>query len=319
MRLASPVVPHALLLLSVLVVFQPSCRSDVAEGSPDAGDDSSDAQNPYPPPKTEVVDTVGSAQTLEIATWNIENFPQQQATPKMVADLIASMDLDFVAVQEIANTDAFDELISRLRGYTGVLSSHTYSNGSFQKVGYIFKEDLISIAGGTLLFKNDRFEFPRPPLQIIVTVNDGNATPFDVVIITLHLKAGRGANDRARRRAAMLTLEGYIRNTASSIDSDVVVLGDFNEVVTSAAGIDVFAPFLDRPELYTLETQDFANAGGFTFVPSGVTLDHAITSASLVDERSGGAVIIPPLNEQYLPYNGSVSDHLPVVITMPIL
>ena len=320
MRPLSYLLPSVVMTALVGLGSMSACRGDDSPNSDDRdGGGDLDAANPYAVPETNVVPSIGRDDLFEIASWNIKNFPRQSATPKMVADLIASMDLDVVAVQEIEDTAGFDELVLRLRGYSGVLSSHTYGNGNYQKIGFIYKTDLVSIESGTLLFPQDGYEFPRPPLQVIVTIDNGSAPAFDLIAITLHLKAGRDADDRARRRAAMILLEEHVRTNSTAIDSDVILLGDFNEVVTNSGGREVFDPFIvDNPSLYALETEAFASNGGVTFVPSGSALDHAISTASIADELGGGQVVIPPLNDQYLPYNGSVSDHLPVILTMPI-
>jgi hypothetical protein len=81
----------------------------------------------------------GSAVTLDIACWNIENFPDAPETPSLVADLITSLDLDLIVVEEIANTAAFDELIARLPEHEAVLSSHRYTPTSYQKIGVIYR------------------------------------------------------------------------------------------------------------------------------------------------------------------------------------
>ncbi len=296
--------------ISLLAIACSGPSGDDGTG-PDGGGDVDAAV--YPPPDDDVVAPIGSATTLDLASWNIENFPRAEATPKMVADLIASMELDIVAVQEIENIAAWDELVARLPDHDGVLSSHTYGNGTFQKVGYIYRAGMVTMSGGTQLFDNDGFEFPRPPLQVVATIDDGVRPAYEIVIITLHLKAGRGFDDRQRREAAMVTLEGHVRTTASGIDPDVVILGDFNEIVTETAGRAVFDPFLNAPTLYSLETEELADGGTVTFVPSGSMLDHAITTASIGAART--AVEVPKLNQTYAPYNGSVSDHLPVVVS----
>ena len=48
-------------------------------------------------PMTEV--QFGSDATLDIITWNIENFPKESTTLEYVQDLILSLDPDIVALQ----------------------------------------------------------------------------------------------------------------------------------------------------------------------------------------------------------------------------
>ena len=77
--------------------------------------------------------TVGRCDTLEIATWNIRNFPMDTGTLERLVTLIRQMDVDLIAVQEIARVSAFNELVSRLPGFAGVLSPTSTSGASIKK------------------------------------------------------------------------------------------------------------------------------------------------------------------------------------------
>lgn len=287
-------------------------------GDPDGGPPA-DAPD-YPPPRTDLVPAVGGPTTLDIATWNIENFPHSPDATRLIADLIASMDIDLVAVQEVADVDAWNELVARLPDHDGLLSEHHYGDGTYQKVGFLYRRDLISLEAGLLLFDRQGYEFPRPPLQAIATVDDGVHPTLDLVIITAHLKAGFTADDRQRRAEAMVLLESHVRDTVvdGGLDSDVLVLGDFNEVLTSTEGRAVFDPWLSRPDRYHLHTDELAAAGAYTYVPSSALLDHVISTAALADEIAGGEDVIPPLSDEVSDYLGEVSDHQPMVVRMPI-
>jgi len=78
------------------------------------GPDPSADASPDAPPNGTLVPPIGSKDTLELATWNIENFPDTTQTPKLVADLITSLDLDVVVTEEIASETAWQELLERL-------------------------------------------------------------------------------------------------------------------------------------------------------------------------------------------------------------
>jgi hypothetical protein len=100
---------------------------------------------PYAPPRTDVVAAVGSPATLEIATWNIENFPADAGTPRYVAELIASLELDVIVVLEIADEAEWRERLDRQREHEGVLSSHTFGATSYQKIGVIYRAGLVTV------------------------------------------------------------------------------------------------------------------------------------------------------------------------------
>lgn len=282
---------------------------DAAAGRPDSS---------FPPPRDDLVPRIGSDDAIDIATWNLEHFPLESGTPRLVADLITSMDLDLVAVQEIEDTDAFDELVERLRDFDAIVSSHTYGNGSYQKIGFLYRRDVVQLSGGALLFGDRGYVFPRPPLQAIVTAVSAAGEPFDFVAITLHLKAGRDAEDRERRHDAVRVLEDHVRELVASVDEDVILLGDFNEVVTTDEGTATLAPLLDATR-YRMHTAPLAEAGAATFLPSSVVLDHVVSTAALADELAGGDDEIPDLEDQLGGYRSVISDHLPVVVSVPVL
>src|SRR5262245_47611002 len=75
---AAVVRPDAMRSALVVLAIAAGCTRDgmVFEPQPDAAD-----SWPYPPPRSGVVPPIGGPDTLEIATWNIENFPASAATP----------------------------------------------------------------------------------------------------------------------------------------------------------------------------------------------------------------------------------------------
>jgi hypothetical protein len=221
----------------------------------DANRPDADPNNPFPPPRTDLVPAIGSESTLEIATWNIENFPGAPSTPAVVADLIASMDLDVVVCEEIADESAWNELLLRLRDHEGVLSTHVYTPTEYQKVGVIYRSALVTAGEPTLLFQSDEFVFPRPPLKLPITVDDDTPSAQTIELIGVHLKAGVSFEDAQRRRDAIIALDGHMRfQIDNNGEPDIVLLGDYNERVIDAQDRAVLAPILTAPERYTMRT-----------------------------------------------------------------
>ena len=299
------------LFALVLLTLSLACRDPESGNSPDAGTTSEvDGGYAYPAPRTDLVPEAGSETTLDIATWNIENFPKNAGTPSVVADLIASLDLDIVAIQEVEDTVAFDELVARLRGYEGLVSSHTYGDGSYQKVGYVYKSSLVQLSGAYLLFDQNGYEFPRPALKVDVSLEGELFT-----LVTLHLKAGGSFNDRSRREAAVGLLMDYLQPIVdAAAGAQYLVAGDFNATAESAA----LQPIIGDSSRYTLRTQGNANGGDYSYVPSGSLIDHLISTKGFDENFGMGTTIVPRLDDQMLGYVGQVSDHLPVVTRLPM-
>jgi len=63
------------------------------------GDKTTDPPEPTPAPSL----VAGAGSTLEIMTWNIENFPKNgQNTIDQIVAIMDTLDVDLIAVQEIA-------------------------------------------------------------------------------------------------------------------------------------------------------------------------------------------------------------------------
>src|SRR5436190_1979071 len=84
----------------------------------------------------------------------------------------------------------------RLPDHTGILSQHTYFDGTYQKVGFIYKTALFQVTDAQLLFQDDN-AFPRPPLSAQFAWR-GPGDPFDFDAVAVHLKAGEAAEDSQR-------------------------------------------------------------------------------------------------------------------------
>ncbi len=265
------------------------------------------------PPNGDLVPAVGTDTTLDVACWNVENFPKDERSVTLLADLITSLELDLIVVEEVASVFAWDELVARLPLHDGVLSSHRYSPAEYQKIGFLYRADLMALGEPELLFIGDTYGFPRPPMKVSVTA--GTLT-FDV--IGLHLKAGSAPEDSDRRAAAMRVLEAHVRAQVDGGGEDeLIVLGDYNETVTTSYGMTVLAPMLAVPERYRFRSQDAAVAGEASFIPTGRVIDHVVTTAGLDAELGAIQAVIPRLDAQMARYESYVSDHLPVVLSIP--
>ena len=83
----------------------------------------------------------GTDSTFEILTWNIEWFPKNgQTTVDYVIDIIQALDVDVLAIQEVDNTNMFDQMVDELTPYEGY-----YESAWFAGLAYIYKTDVVEI------------------------------------------------------------------------------------------------------------------------------------------------------------------------------
>lgn len=281
-------------------------------------------QEEEPPVPTQIeVPQFGNDENLEIVSWNIENFPKEgDNTITDVAEIIKDLKADIFAVQEIADTVAFRQLLNKLQNYNGIYSPDVYGDGSYQKTAFIYKKYQVQISGKEVLFSHDGYSFPRPPMQVYVRATNNNET-FDFTLITLHLKATNEGDSPERRRSAIGKLKEYLDGQmVSNPDKDFVVAGDWNDELTDQQSSNVFQVLLDDSQDYQFVTrplaQDPAENATYIKAPYRSVIDHILISSSLFGKYQAGSVQPIKIEQFFNKYVSEVSDHRPVGIQFPV-
>lgn len=314
------------LVVAAIALGLAACPIGVRpDGGPDDDEDAGPDGTGYPDPRTDLTDALGSDATLDLGAWNLKNFPcgnesystvcrdDPAASVELVTDLIASMALDVIVVEEIADNDAFEEIVQRLPHHEGLLSTDEYFDGSYQKIGVIYDARVLEAGEPAELFASSDV-FPRPAFQVPLTWT-GPGDPLELFVIGLHLKAGETSADRAERTGAVAQLEQYVSNLVDGSGLDnIIMLGDYNETLDSS-GQAVFEPLRDASR-YTIETQPNYSAGEATFISSDAIIDHIVTTNALSSAVGAARAVIPRLNNVVSDYRGRVSDHLPVTLSL---
>lgn len=258
-----------------------------------------------------LIEPFGSENSFDIATWNIEHFPKNQdLTAPYLFQIIRDIDIDLIAVQEIDDNTLFMRLIDSLDGYQGFVSQLPDYG---QRLGIIYKSDIISISHPEQIFVHNEWAFPRPPLITYVVVKNKYKTAFDFILIILHLKAFIDKESEDRRREACQKLEEYISTyLLTGAEKDILIVGDFNDELDDPVEENIFNVFLDDSSNYeclTLPTKGIPTYIG-NFESS---VDHIFISGDTRDEYQGGYLQILKIDEMFSNYVDYVSDHRPVL------
>lgn len=265
-----------------------------------------------------VLPVLGTDTTFELLTWNIQNFPRRgDSTVLLLQMLLSRMDVDLLCIQEIADTLGFRNLVAGLAGYQGVYSRDDYG-GFYQKTGVIYKTDLVTVRDVHQIFwGND--SFPRPPLEMTVCAHH-NGDTFDFRLLVLHLKAGAGASDRARRAGACRLLKRYLdTELGRGGEADFIVAGDWNDELDDPPEENVFLPFLEDTLHYRFLTRELAgDERNGSLVNAPVLFDHILVSADALAEYRGGNTAVVRLDERLVDYERLISDHRPVMARFPV-
>lgn len=258
--------------------------------------------------------TVGTDTTLEVVTWNLENFAKNGSTTvELVVQAVEGMDADIIGLQEIGSSSRFAALIAALEGWTGRLMATSYGFN----LAYIYRVDgPLQIESIQELFADDGSAFPRSPLLLL-----GRFDGEPIAVLNNHLKCcGDGTLDmddygdeENRRHRANIQLKGYADEHLA--DRRVFIIGDFNDELTDRTSDNVFNIFLEDPDGWHIADMDIAegNATGWSFPGWPSHLDHIICNFDAVD-----LVQVVPLDDHinggWPQYDENISDHLPVAV-----
>ena len=254
---------------------------------------------------------LGTESTLDIITWNIEQFPKNNLTVSYLAELIDSMNVDIIAMQEIWGDGAsgsFENLKTKLDGWDG----HRKSSG----LAYLYKTELTI---NSLTEINDLNEIIRTPYLLSLTWGGQN-----IYVINNHFKAFGGAENEAERKIASEKIENYINEYLE--DLNVIVLGDLNDELNDEESVNVLQNFINDALNFKFTDMDIAYGSSNNFSWPGwhqstydpAHFDHILITNELFDEFDNEGSSVQPIRlEEYFDngwteYENYISDHRPV-------
>lgn len=187
----------------------------------------------------------GTDQFLDIVTWNIRFFHDQDADRvKRIVNVLSELNADIIVLEEIKH-QSLEVVAEELRRIEAGYYQTAYgTTGGDQRVSIMYdldwiraKDDIRELFGKGQVMVGGKDAFPRLPLYSSFTGLTQEA-PFDFQLVGLHLKSQRGGGEDQRERAA-IELRNWLVNDAPMVDADVIMLGDWNEPPDS----DTWQPF----------------------------------------------------------------------------
>jgi endonuclease/exonuclease/phosphatase family metal-dependent hydrolase len=264
---------------------------------------------------------VGTDTTLDMATWNIQNFPKQNtSTIDRVVSIVNTLGLDLYGLEEIEDTTAFRTLLTRLPEYGGIYSPDTY--GSFyQKTGILYKKSVITVEDAFVPpeFQSRSYSFAsRLPMDITIRA-EANGRIYRFHLMVVHLKAGASnEEDAVRRRDASNALHSYMdKMTALEPGVDFAIIGDWNDFLTDPISYNSFPSFLNDAGDYKFLTSALVGRSDMNSHPLGL-IDHILVNRGACPEFSSGRITTLRLDQVVDGYTTYVSDHRPVMVSIPV-
>ena len=250
----------------------------------------------------------GSELTLDIVSWNIQNFPKNESTVDSLFPIIDSLNVDIVALQEIESTIALNNLTANLGDdWTSFRSENT----SYGELSYLINTNIINITTSPYkILNSDYYYFAyREPYVLEFEYNN-----TDYVLINIHYKCCDGSEER--RLQASVILKNYIDENFS--DFNVIVVGDFNDNLIDDE--NVFIPFLTDSTNYMFTDYSIAQGNSFqwSFPTYPSHIDHILVSSELFDNVYNTEVLLIDqwFFDGFSDYNLFVSDHRPIVLQL---
>ncbi|RZA25285.1 MAG: hypothetical protein EOP10_07315 [Proteobacteria bacterium] len=257
----------------------------------------------------EALTPIGTADSIEIGAWNIENYPKTAQSKNMVSKVLNKLDIDIMGVEEIASTEVFNDLLKEMPSFAGVIAGMNGGQKS-QNVGVIYRSSEFKMVAAKELFTGQNDAFPRPPLAVrLDPIKEGRN---DIMVIIVHLKAFGDEDSAQRRERANIALQGYAADLlANEPKLQIVLLGDFNQPLGTPLEREVFRPWFDRPETYSVKTDSNVKKNDYSFFGNAFFsfIDHIIASNNFVMEEP----MVPKLQTKISDFELHASDHLPVI------
>ena len=259
----------------------------------------------------------GTDETLDIMTWNIENFPKNGSiTTNYVSEIIQYLDIDIIAIQEVNSITSFNSIINQLDEYEGYLESSWFAG-----LAYIYNKETVDINAIYEIYTTSEYwsAFPRSPM-----VMDMNFMNENYIIINNHYKCcGDGqlnsndtGDEETRRYIANNLLKQYIDNNFS--DHKVILLGDLNDDIAESTNNNVFQMFLNDSQNYFFTDLEIAQGSstGWSFPNWPSHLDHILITNELFANDSYVEVIRIDdfMDGGFSEYDQYISDHRPVAL-----
>ena len=248
--------------------------------------------------------------TLDIVSWNIQNFPKNELTIEFLSPIIDSLNIDIIALQEIESTNEFNSLISELGNEW---SGYRADNSSYGELSYLINNTDITILSAPYKILNNQsyyFAYREPYVLEFIYNNE------EYILINVHYKCCDGYEDR--RLQASVLLKDYI--DTNLFDSRVIILGDFNDNLIDDN--NVFTPFLNDSQNFYFT--DYVIAEGTSYYWSYPTypshIDHILITDELFNYNyTSEVLLIDQWNfggfNSYLTF---ISDHRPIAIKLDI-
>jgi endonuclease/exonuclease/phosphatase family metal-dependent hydrolase len=282
----------------------------------------------------------GTDEFLDIVTWNIRYFHHYDSNRvERISDILSALNADIIVLQEILD-GSLEPVAERLAALgAGHYQVQYGTTGGNQRVALMWdldwvrtKDDIKELVNKKEVLASDgKDAFPRLPLWANFTSISEleGSDPFDFQIVGIHLKSQRGGGG-PQRKAAGNWLAKWLKGDAQSVDSDVIIIGDWNEEPNASSWASLSK--LEKEDTVRFRSINSKSHISHLYYKNkshiGSRLDLAAVSVAAYDEVAGDPEVVrwasldnfldtqPKAKEiknflKQIRYD--ISDHMPVI------
>jgi endonuclease/exonuclease/phosphatase family metal-dependent hydrolase len=251
---------------------------------------------------------------LVALTWNVEWLGDAEHGPEdearqlaLTVDSLTFANADMIGLQEVSSAASAQALAQAFPGYALERSRYTQP----QNVALMYRADRLELRELTAIEGLD--DAGRPPLEARLALPSGR----ELVVIVLHAKAGDDPRSYQIRKRFAAGLAAYLER--KHVASDVVLLGDFNDLFSSSTLAGAASPYTVLTESQAFVAATSALEGEPERSTAwGATVDHIVLSRSLASAVVPGSVetLRDELLARHAEFFEAASDHAPVVLEL---
>ncbi|KXX70306.1 endonuclease/exonuclease/phosphatase family protein [Flammeovirga sp. SJP92] len=262
----------------------------------------------------ECLNVNASDETLEVLTWNIENFPKRDETAGLVNATIVNSNYDLWGIQEIEEEGTLRLLSQNSPNYSVLIDDDIARNVNNDfHLGFVYNNERLEVLERQILASGDfeSYYFPRRPLLVKFLNKVNNQTFY---VINIHLKCCSGNTNENRRTEASNRLQKYIDLNLNN--EYVIVLGDFNEEIYPTTSSS-FYNFIEDADNYIFSDMDQAKSDSSlkksypSWRPNGSHIDHILMTNEWFNQFQQSYTLT--LDQCSSSFDAQVSDHRPVM------
>lgn len=259
---------------------------------------------------------LGSSESLDFMTWNVQNYPKHNQTNSYMEDIISQINIDIIAFQEIESLSSFNSLMNQLGGdWVGYRSG---GNSSYGELAYAVNTQEIEVLSIYTILNQDAYYFAYREPYVLRFNYQGS----EYIMINNHFKCcgddyldlSDTSDEEYRRLISSQLLQAYVEDNYSH--DNVIILGDLNDIISDSMSNNVFWGFL-QSDAFEFADYDiaFGSSSNWSYPTWPSHLDHIIITDELFPDFESSNVQTFKI-DQYMgswnSYDNYVSDHRPV-------